>query len=69
MNTKLKIEKINSIFKILYVPSNNKNKIFIGTNVRFNVEFFPNVYLVRNLKTKEILLKESSIIGKGLYRL
>jgi hypothetical protein len=65
--TKLKIEEINIISKIMYVPSNNKNKSSIRTNARFNVEFFPNVYLIKNLKTKEIILKGSNIIGKGLY--
>jgi hypothetical protein len=45
----------------MYVPSNNKNKSFIKTNAKVNVEFFLNVYLVRHLKTKEIILKGSNI--------
>ncbi len=71
MIEKWKTREIKHIIKIFYVP-NIKNKLLLVEAImysRFNLNFFPNTCLIKNIKTKTIILKGMKVNGKGLYKL
>jgi len=71
MIAKLKTREIKHIIKIFYVPNIKKNLLSVEAIMysRFNLNFFPNTCLNRNIRTKTIILKGMKVNGRGLYKL
>ncbi len=71
MVAKFITNEINNIFKILYIPNIKKKMLSIGVIIDdgFSVEFFLQAYLIKNIKTKALVMKNIRVRKRGLYKL
>jgi hypothetical protein len=77
MVAKFITNEINNIFKILYIPNIKKKMLSIGVIIDdgFSVEFFSKLvkflqaYLVKNIKTKPIVMKNIRVEKRGLNKI
>lgn len=71
MVAKFITNEINDIFRILYILNIKKKMLSIGVIIDdgFSVEFFLKDYLIKNIKTKAIVMRSIRVRKRGLYKL